>query len=244
MFQGVGGFGGGGGTASSGFGQWYTDMQDAKEAEAGGDVEDGAGAGWRFWQANEKKTDGPVTQPLMRNFLRKEAEAADADSVIMGMSYQQRFKGFVVALLLSVFFFVLAFVVGLPTIVLKPSKFALTFTLGSLFFMGSFAMLKGPTVHLKSMLARDRLPFSLAYVASMGSTLYACLVLQSFVIVVVCSGIQLLALAWYFLSFVPGGSQGMKYFVSAIHKTARYTLLPCIEGCRKTLCFCLSRGGS
>lgn len=44
------------------------------QAEAGGDVEDGAGAGWRFWQANEKKTDGPVTQPLMRNFLRKEAE--------------------------------------------------------------------------------------------------------------------------------------------------------------------------
>lgn len=31
MFQGVNGFGGGGSKASSGFGQWYMDMQDAKE---------------------------------------------------------------------------------------------------------------------------------------------------------------------------------------------------------------------
>lgn len=31
MFQGVNGFGGGGAKVSSGFGQWYNDMQDAKE---------------------------------------------------------------------------------------------------------------------------------------------------------------------------------------------------------------------
>ncbi|CAN0406692.1 unnamed protein product, partial [Hapterophycus canaliculatus] len=65
----------------------------------------------------------------------------------MGMSYQQRFKGFVVLLLLSIVFFVLAFVIGLPTILLRPHKFALTFTLGSLFFMGSFAMLKVGNAH-------------------------------------------------------------------------------------------------
>ena len=47
-----------------------------------------------------------------------------------------------VALLLSVVFFALAFFIGLPTIMMRPHKFALTFTLGSFFFMGSFAMLK------------------------------------------------------------------------------------------------------
>lgn len=31
MFQGGSGFGGGGGKASTGFGKWYSDMQDAKE---------------------------------------------------------------------------------------------------------------------------------------------------------------------------------------------------------------------
>lgn len=65
-------------------------------------------------------------------------------------------------------------------------------------------------LHLKSMLTLDRLPFSVAYVGSMGCTLYACLILQSHVMVVFFSVIQLLALAWYFLSFVPGGKQGMR----------------------------------
>lgn len=36
-------------------------------------MEDGSAAGWRFWQANEKKTDGPASQTLMPSFLRKEA---------------------------------------------------------------------------------------------------------------------------------------------------------------------------
>lgn len=38
------------------------------------DVEDGSAAGWRFWQGNEKKTDGAATQSLMPGFLRKETD--------------------------------------------------------------------------------------------------------------------------------------------------------------------------
>jgi ABC-type amino acid transport system permease subunit len=68
---------------------------------------------------------------------------AEADSLILGLSYSQRFKGFVVTLLLSVAFFLLAFFVGLPVVVIRPHKFALCFTLGSLCFMASFAMLRG-----------------------------------------------------------------------------------------------------
>lgn len=73
-----------------------------------------------------------------------------------------------------------------------------------------YSTIKGPTKHLRSMVARDRLPFSLAYVGSMVGTLYACLVLKSYIWVVAFSAVQMVALAWYFLSFVPGGSQGMK----------------------------------
>lgn len=52
-----------------------------------------------------------------------------------------------VSLLLSVVFFLLAFFIGLPAFMIRPHKFALTFTLGSFFFMGSFAMLKVGTAH-------------------------------------------------------------------------------------------------
>jgi ABC-type amino acid transport system permease subunit len=61
----------------------------------------------------------------------------------MGLSYATRFKGFVVTLLLSLAFFLLAFFVGLPALLLRPHKFALCFTLGSLCFMASFALLRG-----------------------------------------------------------------------------------------------------
>ena len=44
--------------------------------------------------------------------------------------------------------------------------------------------------------------------------------------------------------FCVSSSPMARYFVTAIGKTARYTLLPCIEGCRKTLCFCLTRSAS
>lgn len=50
----------------------------------------------------------------------------------------------------------------------------------------------------------------MAYVGSMIGTLYACLVMKSYPLVLIFSAVQLVALAWYFLSFVPGGSQGMK----------------------------------
>lgn len=42
MFDGVAGFGGGGSKASTGFGKWYSDMQDAKEVRERGGVETAA----------------------------------------------------------------------------------------------------------------------------------------------------------------------------------------------------------
>ena len=51
-----------------------------------------------------------------------------------------------------------------------PSKFALSFTMGSVTFMGSFAVAQGPSRYLRSLCARERLPFTLAYLASMAGT--------------------------------------------------------------------------
>jgi len=50
----------------------------------------------------------------------------------------RRFRWFVFWLLVAFFFFFLAVFVGLPVLVLRPQKFALCFTLGSIFFMTSF----------------------------------------------------------------------------------------------------------
>eukprot|EP00953_Heterococcus_sp_UTEX-ZZ885_P023772 13055-Heterococcus_DN1.PRE.2 len=100
-----------------------------------------------------------------------------------------------------------SFFVGLPVVVIRPHKFALCFTLGSLCFMGSFAMLRGPSEHMKLMCKQERLPFTAVYIISMLGTLYACLVLKSYLMVAIFSGVQATALVWYFCSMVPGGSR-------------------------------------
>jgi len=147
---------------------------------------------------------------------------------------------FCALLVLSALFFLLAFTVGLTLITLRPQKFALSFTFGSLTFMGSFAILRGPWTHLSGMLAIDRLPFTTAYIGSMMATLYLTFRMhgaQGYVLVLAASGVQLLALLWYLIAFLPGGAQGMKYLMSTIVAMLR----PLIVGCTKCFGMCLMK---
>jgi hypothetical protein len=102
---------------------------------------------------------------------------------------------------------------------LKPQKFALSFTCGSLTFMGSFAILRGPYEHMMGMLAADRLFFTTIYLGSMLCTLYLTCTkggLKGYALVLVASGVQLVALLWYLVSFLPGGTVGLSMVTRAI----------------------------
>jgi hypothetical protein len=101
-----------------------------------------------------------------------------------------------------------------------PAKFAFCFTLGVLFFMTAFAMMQGPTAYFKSICSRDRIVFTIAFFGSMFTTLYAALVIKSYILVVVASGVEILAMLWYLMSYIPGGSAGMTFFVRMISSTA------------------------
>eukprot|EP00271_Cylindrocystis_brebissonii_P013111 TRINITY_DN32705_c0_g1_i1.p1 TRINITY_DN32705_c0_g1~~TRINITY_DN32705_c0_g1_i1.p1 ORF type:complete len:236 (+),score=50.92 TRINITY_DN32705_c0_g1_i1:801-1508(+) len=119
----------------------------------------------------------------------------------------------------GMFFIMLAFTVFLPVMVLAPQKFALCFTLGCLLVMGSFFVLKGPAVQLKHMTSAERLPFTAFFVGSMASTVYSSVVLHSYLLSVCCSGIQILALLYYVVSYFPGGSAGMRFLSSVAGST-------------------------
>eukprot|EP00878_Enallax_costatus_P037750 GHUV01042715.1.p1 GENE.GHUV01042715.1~~GHUV01042715.1.p1 ORF type:complete len:119 (-),score=30.74 GHUV01042715.1:469-825(-) len=60
----------------------------------------------------------------------------------------------------GVLFLFLAFFIGLPALLLSPSKFALFFTIGCCLLLSAFAALKGWRAQMKHMLERERLPFS------------------------------------------------------------------------------------
>ncbi|MQM05432.1 hypothetical protein Taro_038243 [Colocasia esculenta] len=116
----------------------------------------------------------------------------------------------------GVFFVFIAFVMFLPVMVLMPQKFALCFTIGCTFIIGSFFALKGPKNQLAHMSSKERLPFTLGFVGSMAGTIYVSMVLHSYVLSVLFSGIQVLSLAYYGISYFPGGSMGLKFLSSTL----------------------------
>jgi len=129
-------------------------------------------------------------------------------------------KYFVALLALSFAMFSLAGLF-LPLVLVRPQKFSLFFTLGSLLVMSAFAVLRGPTEQLKHMLSIQRLPFTATYLGSMVLTLYAALVAQSYLLVVLFSAVQVCALTWYVLSYVPGGAPALKLFAKVASRGVR-----------------------
>ncbi|KAI3973911.1 hypothetical protein MKX01_030487 [Papaver californicum] len=116
----------------------------------------------------------------------------------------------------GVFFVFIAFTMFLPVMVLMPQKFAICFTLGCMFIIGSFFALKGPKNQLAHMSSKERLPFTLGFIATMVGTIYVSMVLHSYILSVLFSVLQVLALSYYAISYFPGGSAGMKFLSSTL----------------------------
>lgn len=157
---------------------------------------------------------------------------ADADSGWgMTISRSDRFKGFVVMLVLSGFFFSLG-AAFLPVVLLFPAKFAISFSLGSLFFMTAFALMQGPWEWAKQVCSMERIPFTISYFGSIFGTLYACMIMKSYLLVVTFSCIQLAALAWYGMTYIPGGRTGLKYLWKAIRSFVMTAIKTCTMCCK------------
>ena len=132
------------------------------------------------------------------------------------LSKKQRIFGFLTSLGLGVFFFSFA-TVYVPVIVLKARKFALLFSLGSLFTLGSFSFLWGPWNHIKHLFGKERLPFTSVYFGTLAATLYFALGLQSYLLTTMAAVCQVLALLWFVISYIPGGKYGLQYLFQIIY---------------------------
>ncbi|CAJ1948353.1 unnamed protein product [Cylindrotheca closterium] len=213
----------------SGFGKWY------EEQQAGENGTSSSGSSWlmNMEEGLPLNFESIDIQANLQGFSfenMKQSMEAQMPKKILGMGYQQRFQVFCALLFLSALFFALAFFVGVPMMAVKPQKFALSFTCGSLMFMGSFGILKGPMEHLKSMCTADRMFFTTIYLGSMMATLYLTFTkggARGYVLVMSASAVQLMALLWYLISFLPGGSAGL----SIVAKIICTMLQPILKGC-------------
>ena len=74
--------------------------------------------------------------------------------------------------------------------------------------------MRGWKQQLAHMLSKERIPFSAAYVGSIVATLWAALIMKSYLLSLLCSGLQMVALLYYILSYFPGGAQGVKFMLT------------------------------
>ncbi|KZV20935.1 hypothetical protein F511_08849 [Dorcoceras hygrometricum] len=119
-------------------------------------------------------------------------------------------------LVTGVFFIFISITLFLPVMVLKPQKFAICFTIGCAFIVGSLFALKGPKSQLQHMFSKERVSFTLGFVSSMVATVYASMVLHSYVLSGLFSVLQVIALSYYVISYFPGGSAGLKFLSSTL----------------------------
>ncbi|CAL5061319.1 unnamed protein product [Urochloa decumbens] len=120
----------------------------------------------------------------------------------------------------GIFFVFIAFALFLPVMVLMPQKFAICFTLGCALIIASLFALKGPANQLAHMTSKERLPFSVGFIGCMVGTIYVSMVLHSYFLSVIFSVLQVLALAYYTISYFPGGSSGLKFISSGLLSSA------------------------
>jgi hypothetical protein len=169
-----------------------------------------------------KKVMGETGAQLAGSF-----KDATEDRQECGLTRTQRFRWYVILLGVSTLFFGLA-LQFLPLAVIKPTKFASAFCIGTVCSVAAKFMLNGPRTQLRLMVEWRKLPYSLALVASTALTLYACFYLGNFLLVVFASVSQVAALLYYLSGDTPGGISGVKFLGTVIVKTVRLILSPCL----------------
>ena len=200
-------------------------------------MEDESGEPTQSWWASQPPQEGEENASLLDkmssfasetgNKLAGSFKDATEDRQECGLTRTQRFRWYVILLGVSTLFFGLA-LQFIPLAVIKPTKFASAFCIGTICSVAAKFMLNGPRTQLRLMVEWRKLPYSLALVASTLLTLYACFVLGNFFLVVVASASQVCALLYYLFGDTPGGIAGVKFLGRVIVKTFRLILSPCI----------------
>ena len=144
------------------------------------------------------------------------------------LSKKQRIIGFMLCLSMGILCFALASMY-FPVLIMFARKFALLFSMGSVFTLGSFSLLWGPMNHLKHLFSKERLPFTTVYLLTLFGTLYFAMGLQSTILTVIAAVGQVIALLWFVISYIPGGQTGLRFFTklcSSFCKTTVNSSLP------------------
>ncbi|GAA5872693.1 hypothetical protein JCM1840_004491 [Sporobolomyces johnsonii] len=161
--------------------------------------------------ASESSPFARFTQALSGGIPLRSNDRSNEEEAYFALSRWERFLGFLLCCAGASACFAVSFFIGLPLLAIKPRKFAVSFSLGSVLFMVGFAILSGPVAHAKHLFSAERLPFTAAYFGSLFLTLFFALVRHSYFATLICGIVQCAALVFYFVSYFPGGFQTLSF---------------------------------
>ncbi|PBK92622.1 SFT2-domain-containing protein [Armillaria gallica] len=139
----------------------------------------------------------------------RSSERSNEEEAWFALSSWERLLGFGACLIGAAVCFFIAFLTILRCVLFTVSV-QLIQRLGSLLVMFGFSVLIGPINHIKHLVSKERLPFTIVYFGSLGATLYFSLGLHSFLGSLICGVVQVVALLAYILAYFPGGTQTLR----------------------------------
>ena len=105
------------------------------------------------------------------------------DTIEENMDSGRSYKFFAIFLGIGVLFLFLS-LLFLPTVIFSPHKFAMLFSLGSICMLVSMAFYRGPLTYTKRLMKKDQALFSIAYIFSLFLTLYASIIMGSYIVTI------------------------------------------------------------
>ncbi|KAG2462131.1 SFT2C protein, partial [Polypterus senegalus] len=149
---------------------------------------------------------------------------SEPDPCLPGMSRSHRLVAFALCVLMSALCFGLS-ALYVPVLLLKARKFALLWSLGSLFALAGVAILRGPSTFFSA-----PSPGAAVYLCALGGTLYAALGLHSTLLTALGAAVQVAAIVAYLVSLLPGGSAGIRFaggmMATVLRRTVSGKILP------------------
>jgi len=151
----------------------------------------------------EKITTNPERNTETEKVIIGQTEKDDGYGDCCGMTYKQRFIGFLICMILG-FFISLMSLFGAFDIVLRPTRFAVLYSIGNVLQLTGSLMLWGPVKQVKDMYSTvDRGISSTTYILCIIGTILVCIFYPKWYLVIPLVLVQFIAGVWYTLSHFP-----------------------------------------
>jgi len=105
--------------------------------------------------------------------------------------------------------------------VLRPSKFAIPYSIATLLIFTSFGFLHGFYSYSRHLISPERWPFSAAFFGTTLMLLYGAIAIRLFAITVPLILLQAVVMLLYVISYLPGGASGVGMVGSYLAGTFR-----------------------